>query len=171
MAVQPDQETPSETVVVVDTGIASAILAGSQRQREAEVLARYDTHLRGKSLVLSFATVSELRYGRLKSGWGEARTRRMEDWFGEVAAVVMPDNDLVTVCATLRDRCRREGRALHEKIHDSDRWIASTAIRYGIPLLSDDGIFEDVPDLMLIRELAAPGSAGRSAAVDSGASS
>lgn len=61
---------------------------------------------------------------------------------------------LVNVCASLRDRCRRAGHSLSEKIHDSDRWIASTAIRYGLPLISDDTIFRDVPDLILLQERA-----------------
>ena len=156
MADHPSQGASVATLAVVDTGIVSAILVGNQRQREAEVLSRYDTHLRGISLVLSFATVSELRYGRLKGEWSAARTERMEDWISQVATVVMPDNDLVNVCAALRDRCRREAHPLSDKIHDSDRWIASTAIRHGIPLISDDSIFKDVPGLVLLREPATP---------------
>ena len=76
----------------------------------------------------------------------------MEAWFREVAAIVMPDNDLVMICASLRDTCRRNGHALSDKIHDSDRWIASTAIRHKIPLVSDDKIFRDVPGLDLLQE-------------------
>ena len=152
MAEQPGQEGAAATFAVVDTVIVSAILVGTQRRREAELLERYDVHLRGRSLVLSFATVSELRFGALNADWGSARKKRMEDWFIEVATVVMPDNDLVNVCASLRNKCRRQGHALSDKIHDSDRWIASTAIRYGIPLISDDAIFEDAPELVLLRE-------------------
>jgi predicted nucleic acid-binding protein len=80
----------------------------------------------------------------------------MEAWFREVAAIVMPDNDLVTVCATLRETCRRNGHGLSDKIHDSDRWIASTAIRHKIPLTSDDQIFKDVPGLELLQEQHGP---------------
>jgi tRNA(fMet)-specific endonuclease VapC len=149
---QPAEEARASTLAVVDTGIVSAILVGPQRPREAEILARYDAHLRGKSLALSFATISELRFGALKGDWGAVRIKRMEEYFSEVATVVMPDNDLVNVCARLRDRCRREGHALCDKIHDSDRWIASTAIRYGVSLISDDGIFENVHGLVLLRE-------------------
>ncbi|HVB42697.1 MAG TPA: PIN domain-containing protein [Streptosporangiaceae bacterium] len=126
---------------------------GRHRDREAALLERYSGHLRGKSLVLSFATVCELRYGGVKAGWASARTERMEARFREVAAIVMPDNDLVTACANLRDTCRRNGHALSEKIQDSDRWIASTAIRHKIPLISDDKIFKDVPGLDLLQEV------------------
>jgi tRNA(fMet)-specific endonuclease VapC len=149
---QPSEQVASAVLAVVDTVIVSAILVGTQRAREAELLSRYDIHLRGTSIVLSFATVSELRYGSLKGGWGDARKQGMEDWFSEVATVVMPDNGLVNVCANLRDQCRRRGHALSDKIHDSDRWIAATAIRHGLPLISDDGIFREVPGLALLQE-------------------
>jgi tRNA(fMet)-specific endonuclease VapC len=151
VAEEQGEQPASLALAVVDTVIVSAILVGTQRAREAEMLNRYGIHLRGISLVLSFATVSELRYGSLKGGWGAARKQRMEDWFNQVATIVMPDNELVNVCAGLRDKCRRQGHALSEKIHDSDRWIASTAIRYDLPLISDDGIFRDVPDLLLLQ--------------------
>lgn len=139
-------------LAVVDTGIVSAILVGRKRPRETALLSRYDGFLRGRSLVLSFATVSELRFGALNAGWEPGRTQLMEKWLSNVATVVMPDNDLVNVCANLRNTCRQNGLALHEKIHDSDRWIASTAIRYSIPLISDDGIFQNVPGLTLLQD-------------------
>lgn len=154
MTEQPSEQAAGTAMAVVDTVIVSAILVGTQRAREAELLGRYETHLRGKSLVLSFASVSELRYGSLKGEWGPARLKRMEDWFGQVATIVMPDNDLVNLCVSLRDRCRRIGHPLCDKIHDSDRWIASTAIRYRVPLISDDRIFQNVPDLVLLQERA-----------------
>ena len=75
----------------------------------------------------------------------------MEEWFRAVAAIVMPDNDLVNICATLRYECQKQSHALSEKIHDSDRWIASTAIRYDVPLISNDKIFRDTPGLTLLQ--------------------
>ena len=154
MTEQPSEGAGHPALAVADTVIVSAILVGAQRAREAELLRRHDVHLRGTSLALSFATVSELRYGSLKGEWTPARTQHMEDWFSQVATIVMPDNDLVNVCASLRNTCQRNGHALSGKIHDSDRWIAPTAIRYGIPLISDDGIFRNVPGLTLLQERA-----------------
>lgn len=105
---QEEDEKAGQALAVVDTQLVSAILVGRHRDREAALLERYSDHLRGKSLVLSFATVCELRYGGVKAGWASARTERMEARFREVAAIVMPDNDLVTACANLRDTCRSE---------------------------------------------------------------
>jgi tRNA(fMet)-specific endonuclease VapC len=151
VSAQDPEDAPSPILAVADTVIVSALLVGSQRTREAELLKRYDTHLRGRSLVLSFATVAELRYGALKGEWSSSRRQIMEDWFSDTATIVMPDNDLVNICASLRDTCRKNAHALNAKDHDSDRWIASTAIRYNIPLISDDGIFRDVPGLTLLQ--------------------
>ena len=33
--------------------------------------------------------------------------------------------------------------------HDADRWIAATALRLGVPLVSNDQIFKNVPGLVL----------------------
>ncbi len=44
---------------------------------------------------------------------------------------------------------QRAGHALSQRDHDADRWIAATAIRLGIPLISNDGVFENAPGLQL----------------------
>jgi hypothetical protein len=57
---------------------------------------------------------------------------------------------MITACAELRAACQRIGLALGDKVHDGDRWIAATAIRLRVPLVSHDGVFKDVPVLQLI---------------------
>jgi|SRR5947209_16038954 len=116
------------------------------------LLTRYRPHFRGLDLVLSFVTVAELRFGAYSDGWGQERIAALEDRFRRVSGIAMPDNDLVEQQARLRTACKRAGHALHDKIHEADRWIAATAIRYGLPLVSDDAIFVGVPGLSLRRE-------------------
>lgn len=53
------------------------------------------------------------------------------------------------VCAQLRATCQAHGHALAQREHNADRWIAATAVRLGIPLVSNDRIFRDVPGLTL----------------------
>ena len=48
----------------------------------------------------------------------------------------------------LRFDCERIGHALGQRDHDADRWIAATALRLGVPLVSNDQIFENVPGLV-----------------------
>jgi len=47
-------------------------------------------------------------------------------------------------------RCQQAGHALGDKFHDGDRWIAATAIRLGVPLVSHDRLFTETPGLQLI---------------------
>lgn len=51
--------------------------------------------------------------------------------------------------ARLRAQCERIGHALSQREHDADRWVASTAVRLGVPLVSNDGIFRNGPGLVL----------------------
>jgi hypothetical protein len=71
----------------------------------------------------------------------EAELRRVE--------VVHSGPELVAVYAQLRAECEAAGHALAQKAHTADRWIAATAIRLAIPLVSNDGIFRDAPGLQL----------------------
>jgi predicted nucleic acid-binding protein len=57
--------------------------------------------------------------------------------------------ELVAVYAQLRADCVAAGHALGQKEHTADRWIAATAIRLGIPLVSNDGIFRGAPGVEL----------------------
>src|SRR5687768_11248358 len=131
--------------VVIDTMIAGWLFSRSKE------LAPYRPHITGRPLVVSFVTVAEIRYGAIRAKWGE---RRRQDAESQLAAmqVVRPDNDLVNVYARMRAACAQEGHGLHAKDHEADRWIAATAIRYGLELLSHVRIFENVPDLLHVRE-------------------
>lgn len=63
--------------------------------------------------------------------------------------VVHTGPELVLTCALLRADCAAVGHALAQREHNADRWIAATAIRLGVPLVSNDAIFRDVPGLAL----------------------
>jgi tRNA(fMet)-specific endonuclease VapC len=65
------------------------------------------------------------------------------------AEVVRTGPELVMTCAQLRADCAAIGHALAQREHNADRWIAATAIRLGIPLVSDDTTFKAVPGLAL----------------------
>lgn len=63
------------------------------------------------------------------------------------------DDRTATIYAELKTACFRQGHALGQKVHDGDRWIAATAMRWSIPLVTHDGIFNDAPGLDVITEL------------------
>lgn len=141
--------TAARIPVVVDTNLASAIFVGAQRPRQAQLLAMYEEHLQDRRIVLAFPTVAELRYGAYHSGWSERRMGMLERWISE-RAVSLPDDQLVSVQARMRAECRQIGHGLQERCNEADRWIAATAIRYNLPLASDDKIFIGVPRLVLL---------------------
>ena len=51
------------------------------------------------------------------------------------------------VCAQLRASREHDDHSLGHKIHEADRWIAATALRLDIELVSDDTAFRSVPGL------------------------
>ncbi len=65
------------------------------------------------------------------------------------AQTVHSGPELVLTYARLRVDCERIGHALAQREHNADRWIAATALRLGTPLVSNDGIFRNVPGLVL----------------------
>ena len=70
--------------------------------------------------------------------------------------VVHPDDQMIIACAEMRLRCQLIGHTLGNKLHDGDRWIAATAIRLQVPVVSHDGVFDKVPGLELITAVAGP---------------
>lgn len=129
--------------IVIDTDVFSADLVPGSRLTE-----RYAPLITGRPAFISFQTVAELRYGAIRRGWGHARMLRLEAKVQRVE-VVHSGPELVAVYAQLRADCEAAGHALAQKSHTADRWIAATAIRLGLPLVSNDGIFRGAPGLQL----------------------
>jgi len=134
--------------VVVDTMVISWLF-----DDHPNALAdRYRELIDAKPVLLAFQTVMELRYGALRAGWGDLRRRRLQRRIAELT-VVQPDDQMISVCSGLRLRCQQIGHALGDNHHDGDRWIAATAVRLGVPLVSHDGVFAGAPGLQLVTAL------------------
>ncbi len=129
--------------IVIDTDIFSSDLTSGARLAEL-----YAPIIVGRSAFISFQTATELRYGAARRGWGVTRMTRLEAKLAQ-AVVVHSGDELVAVAARLRADCAAVGHARCQKQHTADLWIASTAIRLGMPLVSNDGIFRDAPGLTL----------------------
>lgn len=129
--------------IVIDTDVFSADLVPGSRLAE-----RYAPLITGRRAFISFQTAAELRYGALRRGWGEGLMLRLDAKIHR-AEIVHTGPELVAVCAQLRADCAAAGHALAQREHCADRWIAATAIRLAIPLVSNDTIFRNVPGLLL----------------------
>ncbi len=128
--------------IVIDTDVYSADLS------ETALIAVYEPIIVGRPAFLSFQTVAELHFGALRRNWGAARMRKLDAKIA-AAQVVHSGEDLVATYARLRAECVRLGHVLGQRERDADRWIAATALRLGIPLVSNDRIFEGAPGLQL----------------------
>lgn len=65
--------------------------------------------------------------------------------------VVQTEEKLISRCAELRAWAHRAGHPLAQKVHEADRWVASTALVLGSELVAGDGFFEGVPEISLVR--------------------
>jgi tRNA(fMet)-specific endonuclease VapC len=135
--------TRAPRAVVVDTMAVSALMNASRNPQRA---AAYRRAINDDSVLGSFVTITELRFGALLAGWGELRRRGLERDLARLV-VVQPDDQLMRTCAEIRASCQRAGHGLGHKIHEADRWVAATAIRLAVDLVSDDTVFRNVPDL------------------------
>lgn len=134
------------THVVVDTDVASWLL-DPRPSPHAETARRL---IGDRSRVVSFVTVTELRYGALRAGWGEMRLRQLERSLADLD-VIQTSALLIERCASLRAELSRVGHALAQKIHEADRWVAATEAVLDLELGAGDGIFENVAGLEVHR--------------------
>jgi predicted nucleic acid-binding protein len=128
--------------VVLDTDGVSWLLdprPSSHAEETRRVIGR-------RARVVSFVTVTELRYGALRAGWGELRRRQLERSLADLE-IIQTSGPLLDRCAALRAEASRAGHALAQKIHEADRWVAATAVGLGLELMAGDGIFENVAGL------------------------
>jgi predicted nucleic acid-binding protein len=128
---------------VIDTDVFSAELVPGSK-----LSALYAPIITGRQAFISFQTVAELYYGATLRGWGHARMTKLEAVIHSVE-IVHTGPELIKIYARLRADCRASGHALAQREHDADRWIAATAIRLNITLVSNDGIFDRAPGLKL----------------------
>ena len=98
--------------VVVDTMAVSALVNASRNPQRAIA---YRRAINDDSVLVSFVTITELRFGALRAGWGDLRRRGLERDLARLV-VVQPDDQLMRTCAELRASCRRVGHALGDKI-------------------------------------------------------
>lgn len=99
-------------------------------------------------VAVSVITIGKLRLGVLVAESGPLRARRLETLSEAEALDPLPvDTQVAHAWATLRLVLRDAGKRM--PINDS--WIAATAIANGMPVASQDGDYDGVPGLQVIR--------------------
>ena len=101
-----------------------------------------------RRLAVSVITIAELRLGVLAAGDGPTRARRLETLTRANALDPIPvDGAVAASWATLRLALRDAGT----RMPLNDSWIAATALANGIPVVSQDSDYDDVPGLQVVR--------------------
>lgn len=131
------------SVVLLDTTVASYL---HPKKKHTRLRLRYLDYLRNKTLAVSFQTVAELWHWAERNAWSE-KQRSALGVFVRSFIVIPYDNDLALIWAQIMNISRRDGRRLGAE----DCWIAATALRHGIPLVTDDKDFLDrsIPGLQV----------------------
>lgn len=99
-------------------------------------------------LAVSVITIGELRAGVLATADVSVRDRRLTTLMRALALTPIPiDADVADAWATLRVMLRDRG--LRMPVNDS--WIAATALALGVPVVTQDADYVDLPGLSVIR--------------------
>lgn len=125
------------TLALADTSLFTAV------EQDRPISARPP-----ERVAVSVITIGELRLGVLAAETSQTRVRRLETLSKAEALDPMPiDAQVAHTWAALRLALRDADKRM--PINDS--WIAATAIARGIPVASQDGDYDDVPGLDVIR--------------------
>ncbi|MBA2313364.1 MAG: type II toxin-antitoxin system VapC family toxin [Actinobacteria bacterium] len=100
------------------------------------------------NVAVSVVTVGELRLGVLAASDGSTRAQRLETLSRVESLDPLPiDSRVAHAWATLRLALRDQGK----RMPLNDSWIAATAIANGIPVVSQDADYDEVPGLEVVR--------------------
>ena len=122
--------------VLLDTSVASLL---HPKRAGAEARAFYEPYIRSQVLAVSFQTQAELWAWAEDGRWGPAMRAGLERFLTRFAVVPYTEQ-LGRTWARVMIQARRSGRRLEA----GDGWIASCAVLYSIPLLTQDGDFLDL---------------------------
>ena len=97
-------------------------------------------------LFVPVVVIGELHYGARKSGQIQLNISRIED-FEAVASVLSVDTATAEFYGVIKESLRAKGRPIPE----NDIWIAASARRHDLILVTRDEHFAEIPDLKLVR--------------------
>ena len=128
------------TQVVVDTDVVSFLF------KNHPIGFRYDSDLAGRVALVSFMTVAEVERWAIQYRWGQHRLHWLHLYLNRFT-VVPSSPDLCRKWAEVMVAAQAAGR----RIECADAWIAATAARYGVPLVTHNrSDYLGVPCLTLI---------------------
>ena len=126
--------------LLLDTDIVSFFLKGDSRAN------KYASIVQGNRLALSFMTVAELFQWAAVRNWGQSRIAGLEKSLQNY--LIIPID--IEVCR-IWGNLRAERQAIGKVISPQDAWIAATAIRHNLPLVTNNAKdFQNISKLQVI---------------------
>ena len=113
------------TIVLMNTNMVSYIFKGDTRATA------YASLLQGHRLAISFMTIAELFEWAMTRKWGRTRLTRLEQTLATYVTIPV-DVELCRYWGTLRAQQQATGRMIAAQ----DAWIAATALRHQLPLVT-----------------------------------
>ena len=111
--------------VVVDTDVASLVF------KESAAAGPYTDMLDASEPLISFMTLAELHWWRIRRSWGVRRTALLDRYVSGFQ-VIYCDAEMCRLWAEVR----RQARIAGKPIDDADAWVAATALLVRAPLLT-----------------------------------
>ena len=128
------------SAVLVDTDVVSFFFKKDTRARP------YRPHLVGRTLLISFMTLAELRFWALCRRWGHEHWERLARHL-QGYLVCYADDVMCDLWAQVSDRARRRGRPMEV----GDAWVAATALALGVPLATHNAVdFASIDGLKVV---------------------
>jgi predicted nucleic acid-binding protein len=125
---------------LIDTNVISYALKRDSRYEW------YREQLHACLPCISFMTLAELHYWAEYRNWGTNAKRRMQGYLKRFVFLEV-DEEMCRVWSQIVARCRRAG----DPIDTADGWIAATALRFDLPLITHNAAdFEPIQDLTVI---------------------
>ena len=130
------------STILIDTNIVSYLSKGDSRAND------YAPHLQGHELAIAMMSVAELFQWAEMRHWGATRRQQLEAMLSRYT--ILPID--IATCRTWAEI--RAGRsALGLPVSPQDAWIAATALRYRLPLVTHNPAdFTNIAQLTLISE-------------------
>jgi tRNA(fMet)-specific endonuclease VapC len=130
-------------ILLLDTDVYSYLARADDQRGYA-----YRRHVEGKKIAICHVTVGEVLFGAIRRDWGQRRIQDLQQRLHD-SKLLDFDFEVGMEYALLKSRLRAQGRILA----DNDLRIAAFALRYSVPLESNNRKhFERIPGLVLISE-------------------